>query len=103
MCVQCVTKPSILPATLTNIERIIEENSQTLLQPRLLLQRPRIRNIAICGIFCISYINKHALSLNLIQMQTLYLLCKIDLTPVHGYSLNTVYNSKTTDRYHILW
>ena len=49
MCVQCVAKPSQIPAALTNIERFTEENSQTMLPPRLLLQRPMIRNVTIFG------------------------------------------------------
>ena len=57
MCVRCVANPSIHPAVLTDIERFIEENSQTLLQPRLLLQRPGIRNVLIFRICCIRYIN----------------------------------------------
>ena len=38
MCVQCVAKRSIIPAVLTVIEIFIEENSQTLLLPWILLQ-----------------------------------------------------------------
>ena len=45
MCVQCVTKPSRVPAILTSIEISIEENKQTL--PRLLLQSPGVRFVAI--------------------------------------------------------
>ena len=61
MCVQCVAKPSLIPAVYTIIEIFIEENSQTLLLPRLLpqllLQQPRIRNVKIFEIICISYIH----------------------------------------------
>ena len=57
MCVQYVPKLYLLPAILTIIERFMEENNQPLLQPRLLLQQPRIRNVASFGICCITYIN----------------------------------------------
>ena len=56
MRVQYVPKPSLIPPVLPIIERFMEENNQTLLPPRLLLQRTRIRNVALCGICCISYI-----------------------------------------------
>ena len=45
MSVQYVPKLILIPAILTSIERFTDENSSFL--PRLLLQRPRIRNIAI--------------------------------------------------------
>ena len=54
LCVSFVTKPSLNQAILTNIERFMEENGQTLLPPWLLLQRPRIKNVALFGN---SYIN----------------------------------------------
>ncbi len=47
MCVQCVAKPSLIQVILPSTERFIEENSQTQLQPRLLLQRPRMSNFEI--------------------------------------------------------
>ena len=56
MCVQCVAKPSLVPAVLTVIEIFIEENSQTVLLPRLLLQEPSNRNVELFEIICISYI-----------------------------------------------
>ena len=57
MCVQCVAKRSLSPAILTVIEIIIEENSQTLLLPWLLLQQPKISIIEIFYIICIDYIH----------------------------------------------
>ena len=73
LCVQCVRKPSLLPAVLTNIERIIEKSTQIPLPPRLLLQQARIRNFPTFGICCINYMNGNTCtcycSLNLIQIQ----------------------------------
>ena len=57
MCVQYVPKPSLYLAVLISIERFTEENSQTLLLPRLMLQRPRIRNdeiLMICLVFFVT-------------------------------------------------
>ena len=42
--VQYVIKPSLIPVTITSIERFTEEINQTLLQPRLLLNRPGIKH-----------------------------------------------------------
>ena len=56
MCVQYVTKPSLIPATLPIIEIFIEDNSQTL--PRLLLQRPRSRKAELFKIGCNSNNNE---------------------------------------------
>ena len=66
MYVQCVPKPSLIPAVLTSIERFIEENSQTLLPAWLLLHRTKIRNVEVFKICCISYINpyRHIFALN---------------------------------------
>ena len=55
MCVQYVTKPSIIPALLPGIETFIEKNSQTL--PRLQLQWPRSRKVEIFEIGCNSYVH----------------------------------------------
>ena len=92
MCVKCVKRPSLLHAALTGIERFIEENSQTLLQPRLLLQQTRIRNVAIYGIFCISYfkVDQLALSLNIIQIQHFTFLCETRrYSPLRGLSFSS--------------
>ena len=43
MCVQYVAWPSLIPGTITNIERFTQEIIQPLLQPRLLLNRSGIK------------------------------------------------------------
>ena len=57
MCVQCVAKRFLIPAVLTIIEIFIEDNSQTLFLPRLLLQQPTLRNVELFDIICIGYIH----------------------------------------------